>query len=67
LGFIKNVVSKFVPLTKYYSGNQIKTIGMGGACGTQGENRTAYRCLVGNGREREELEVRGINGKVILI
>ena len=55
LTFIKTTLSKFVPLTKCYSGNKIKKIGIGGAYGTQGEKRTVYRCLVGEGEVKRQL------------
>jgi len=34
-------------LNKYYSGDQIENYGMGGACGTHGGRRGAYRVLLG--------------------
>jgi len=34
-------------LNKYYSGDQIENNGMGGACGTHGGRRGAYRVLLG--------------------
>jgi hypothetical protein len=36
----------FILLTKNYSGDQIMEDEMGGACGTQDENRKAWRILV---------------------
>jgi hypothetical protein len=40
-------------LTEYYSGNQVKEYEMGGACGTYGERRSAYRVeVVKLGRKR---------------
>jgi len=36
-----------VLLTKYYSGDQFEKNDMGGACGTYGDRRGAYRVLVG--------------------
>jgi hypothetical protein len=55
LTVIKNIVSQYVPLTKCYSSNKIKKIGIGGACGTQGEKRTGYRCLVGESEVKRQL------------
>ena len=37
----------FVLLTKYYWGDQIRKNESGGACGTYGERRGAYRVLMG--------------------
>jgi len=34
-------------ITRYYSGDQIKTYEMGGARSTMGERRDAYRILIG--------------------
>jgi hypothetical protein len=34
-------------LNKYYSGDQIENNDMGGACGTHGGRRGAYRALMG--------------------
>jgi hypothetical protein len=43
-------------LTKYYSHDQIKKKEMGGACGTYGDRRGAYRVLVrGDVTERDHL------------
>jgi len=38
---------KFVLLTNYYLGEQIKEYEMGGACNTYGEKRNAYMVSVG--------------------
>ena len=52
-----------VPLTKYYSVDQIKNNWMDGARGTYGEQgRFVLRC----GRERGTWEDIGIDGRVIL-
>jgi hypothetical protein len=47
---------RFLLLTKYYSGDQIKKTELGGACGTYGESRGAYRVLVGKPEGRRLLE-----------
>jgi hypothetical protein len=38
--------SRFVLLDKYYSGDQIKVVEVGGACGMQGEKMNACRFLM---------------------
>jgi hypothetical protein len=44
-----------VLLTKYHSGDQVKTTEMGRTCGTYGERRGAYRALVGKPEGRRPL------------
>jgi len=39
---------------------------MGGACGTFGDRRDAYRVLVERTDERDQLEDLGIDGRIIL-
>jgi hypothetical protein len=39
--------SWFVPLTKYYSGDDIKVDEMGEGCGTYGGDKNAYRVVLG--------------------
>jgi hypothetical protein len=39
---------------------------MGGACGTFGDRRDAYRVLVGRTDERDQLEDLGVDGRIIL-
>ena len=39
---------------------------MGRECGTYGDRRHAYRVLVGNLKERDQLENLGVNGSMIL-
>jgi hypothetical protein len=39
---------------------------MGGACGTYGEKRGAYRILVGRPEGRHHLEDPGVDGRIIL-
>jgi len=38
----------------------------GGACSAYGESIVAYRALVENLRERDHLEDRGIDGRIVL-
>jgi len=45
---------------------QIKKNGMGGACSKNGERRGVYSVWWGNMREREHLEVPGVDGRIIL-
>ena len=52
-------------LTKYYSGEQIKTE-MGGACSTYGRMRIAYKIFVERREGRNHLEDPGIDGKMEL-
>lgn len=35
--------SWFLPLTEYYSGDQVENYEMGGACDTYGGEKSAYR------------------------
>ena len=54
-------------LTKYNSGDQIKEHKMGMACGMCGENRNAYRSLVGTRRkETTHTQDLGLDGTIIL-
>ena len=39
---------------------------MGRICSTYGERRSAYRVLVGNLREGDQLKDRGVDGRIIL-
>jgi hypothetical protein len=39
---------------------------MGGACSTYGEEKSAYRVLVGNLKEKDHFEDLGVDGRVIL-
>jgi len=39
---------------------------MGGACGTLGDRRDAYRVLVGRTDERDQLEDLSVDGRIIL-
>jgi hypothetical protein len=44
----------------------IKKNEVDGACGARGDRRGAYRILVGNLKERNHLEDRGLDGRIIL-
>jgi len=39
---------------------------MGGACGTFGERRDAYRVLVGRTDDTDQMEDLGVDGRIIL-
>jgi len=53
-------------LTKYYSGDQINRKEMGWASSTDVEGRGEYRVLVGTLGERDHLEDRDLDGRIIL-
>jgi len=56
-----------VLLTKYYPGDQIKKIEMGGACSTYGGRGEVYTGFSwGNLREKYHLQDPVIDGRVIL-
>jgi len=50
-------------LTKYYSGDQIETNEMGGACSTYGGEQGFWW---GNMRKRDHFEYPGVDGRIIL-
>jgi hypothetical protein len=56
-----------VPVTKYYSGDEIKEDGMGGMCGTHWKKkRNEYRGLVGNPQRKNHFEDVCLDGVIIL-
>ena len=55
--FSITICNLLIDLHSYHSGDQIKKNEMGGACGTMGDRRGAYRVGWGERRERE-LEVK---------
>jgi hypothetical protein len=53
-------------MSKYYSGDHVKKNGMGRLCGTYGGTRISYSVLVGNLRERDNLEGLGVDESILL-
>ena len=54
-------------LLHHCSGDKIKKNEMAGACSTYGERRSVYRVFwKGNLRERDHLEDRGVDGRIIV-
>jgi hypothetical protein len=51
-------------LTIFYYCHQMKGNEMGGACGTYGERRRAYRIWWGDLMERDNLEDLGLEGRM---
>jgi len=52
-------------LAQFFSGDQIKKNEIGGACSTMGRGEMYSGFWWGNPRERDHLEVLGINGRII--
>jgi hypothetical protein len=48
----------YLPLTKHYSGDEIMKGGIGGGCGTYGEEDNVYRILLGKVKERGNLNTK---------
>jgi hypothetical protein len=56
----------YILRTQYCAGDKIEKNEMGGTCSAYGERRAIYRVLVGNLREIDHLEDKGVGRKVIL-